>query len=65
MIYRNVALEMLHLAFCGPLQHADSAKLLYLQDDDGDDGHLWTQPREEALQLTALTNQVTVHDDGN
>lgn len=37
----------------------------YLEDDDGDDGHLRTEPGEEPLQLTALTNQVTVHHDGN
>lgn len=39
--------------------------LWYLQDDNRDDGHLRTEPREEPLQLTALTNQVTVHYDGN
>lgn len=37
----------------------------YLEDDDGDDGHLRTEPGKEPLQLTALTNQVTVHYDGN
>ena len=37
----------------------------YLQDDDGDDGHLRAEPREETLQLTTLANQVTVHYDGN
>lgn len=37
----------------------------HLEDDDGDDGHLRTEPRKEPLQLTALTNQVTVHYDGN
>ena len=36
----------------------------YLQQDDEDDGHLRTHPGEEALQLAALTNQVTVHYDG-
>lgn len=38
-------------------------QLWYLKDDDGDDGHLRTEPREETLQLTALTNQVTIHYD--
>lgn len=38
---------------------------LYLQDDDGDDGHLRAEPGEEPLQLTTLANQVTVHNDGN
>jgi len=38
---------------------------LYLEDDDGDDGHLGAEPREESLQLTALTNQVAVHHDGD
>lgn len=37
----------------------------YLENDDGDDGHLRAEPGEEALQLTALANQVTVHYDGN
>lgn len=37
----------------------------YLEDDDGDDGHLRAEPREETLQLTTLTNQVTIHYDGN
>lgn len=37
----------------------------YLEDDDGDDGHLGTEPRKEPLQLAALTDQVTVHYDGN
>lgn len=39
--------------------------MAYLEDDDGDDGHLRTEPRKEPLQLTALADQVTVHDDGN
>lgn len=37
----------------------------YLQQDDGDDGHLGTQPGEETLQLPALTNQIAVDDDGD
>lgn len=37
----------------------------YLQDDDGDDGHLGAEPGEEPLQLAALTNQVAVDDDGD
>lgn len=37
----------------------------HLQQDDGDDGHLGTQPGEETLQLPALTNQIAVDDDGD
>lgn len=37
----------------------------HLQQDNGDDGHLRTQPGKEALQLPTLTNQVTVDNDGN
>lgn len=37
----------------------------YLEDDDRDDGNLWAEPREETLKLTTLTNQVTIHYDGN
>ena len=38
---------------------------MYLQDDDGDDGHLGAEPGEETLELAALSNQVTVDDDGD
>ena len=36
----------------------------YLQQDDGDDGHLRAQPGEQTLELPTLTNQVTVNNDG-
>lgn len=40
-------------------------ELWYLEDDNGDDCHLWAEPREETLQLTTLTNQVTINNNGN
>ena len=36
----------------------------YLQQDNGDDGHLRTQPGEQTLELPTLTNQVTVNNNG-
>lgn len=40
-------------------------RLLYLEDDDGDDGHFRAEPRKEPLQLSTLTNQVAIHYDGD